>query len=194
MGGHPDCIQFIHKYIDYPHRAVFPYVIIHTCSGKQNTLMAVLALDKISRAPAQNRINPIRLARESKERITLYPNPLRGPKIRARRRLRRSKVARKKRYRDRETGEERVEIEYHDVVGMMNHKAAIHATVEAIRIQGRHPDKQAQGAGVPVSININIEWRDPDPTKVVNSGDHAEATESAGSEEDPPRVVIIGRK
>ena len=104
------------------------------------------------------------------------------------------KVARKKRYRDRETGEERVEIEYHDVVGMMNHKAAIHATVEAIRIQGRHPDKQAQGAGVPVSININIEWRDPDPTKVVNSGDHAEATESAGSEEDPPRVVIIGRK
>lgn len=104
------------------------------------------------------------------------------------------KVVRKKRYHDKATGEEREEIEYDVVVGMMDHKAAIHATVEAIRIQGKHPDQQAQGAGVPVSININTEWRDPDPTKVVNASDHMEPTEPPESEEEPPCAVIIGRK
>lgn len=126
------------------------------------------------------------------------------------------KVARKVKQRDPHTREETEAIEYADIAGMLNPAEAIKATVEAIRIQGQHPDQQGQGTGVQasidintawqgvenpdqqvrgtgmqVAIDINTEWHGADNPKVVNTGDHAEPPELEG---EPPPVVVIGRK
>lgn len=77
---------------------------------------------------------------------------------------------------------------------MRDPRAAIEATIQLLRVQGKHPDQQVQGAGVRVSININTEWQGAENPRVVNTGDHAEATEPPESKGKPSRVVIIGRK
>lgn len=41
---------------------------------------------------------------------------------------------------------------------------------------------------------INTQWQGAEDPKVVNAGDHVDATERRVSEEESPRAAIIGRK
>lgn len=102
------------------------------------------------------------------------------------------KVARKIKHKDPETGEEVEKIEYAPVMAMVSHSDAIRASEAALRAMGDHPDQRTQGAGVIVNIQIDTQWRGipgTDPIDVTGTPD-----EPPEFEEEPPRVVIIGRK
>lgn len=104
----------------------------------------------------------------------------------------RGRVARKIKRKDPETGAETEETEYADVQGMLDPGEALRAIEGAIRVQGKHPDQRAEGAGVMVNIQIDTHWRgipDAGPIDVTVTLD-----EPPESEEEPPRAVIIGRR
>lgn len=104
----------------------------------------------------------------------------------------RGRVARKVKRKDPGTGEETGEVEYADVHGMLNPGEAIRATEQAIRVQGKHPDQRAEGAGVMVNIQIATEWRGIPGTEPIDVTEAPD--EPPESEEESPRVVVIGRK
>ena len=103
-------------------------------------------------------------------------------------RVNRGRIVRKVKIRDPETGEKTERREYTDVEGMLNPAEAIRATIEALRIQGKHPDQQVQGTGMRVSINIDTQWQDDskEPIDVTQDAELDPHTTPLQSDGEPP--------
>lgn len=103
----------------------------------------------------------------------------------------RGRVVRKTKHKTK-SGKEIERVEYADVQGMLDPGEALRAIEGAIHVQGKHPDQRSQGAGVAVNIQIDTQWRGypgAEPIDVTETPD-----EPLESEEEPTRVVIIGRE
>lgn len=103
----------------------------------------------------------------------------------------RGRVARKVKRKDSNSGEEIEETEYADVEGMLDPGEALRATEQAIRVQGKHPDQRAEGAGVMVNINIDTQWRGETPIDVTETPDEPPAPPELDA---APPVVVIGKR
>lgn len=107
----------------------------------------------------------------------------------------RGRVARKVKTKDPETGEEVERVEYADVQGMLDPGEALRATEGAIRVQGKHPDQRAEGAGVMVNISIDTQWRGRqgggEPIDVTETPDEPPSAPELPAS---PSVVVIGKR
>lgn len=90
------------------------------------------------------------------------------------------------------TGKETVKHEYEPVFGMKNASEARNATESALRVQGRHPDQKATGAGMMVSINMNFRWEGDDAQPVDVTPETQE--EPPAQRPKLPPVVVIGKR
>lgn len=107
------------------------------------------------------------------------------------------RIVRKVKWKDPETGKEVLDIEYEPVMGMRDPHAAIAATIQLLRVQGKHADQKG-AAGIDVSVRINTAEPEGDEPVDVTSGKCGEETTvndggPVGPPESFPKVVYIPR-
>lgn len=92
-------------------------------------------------------------------------------------------------------GKETVKHEYEQVFGMKNPGEARQATESALRVQGRHPDQKATGAGMMVKINMNFGMPEgQQPVDVTPQDDGDQEPPAIQKRQKLPSVVVIGKR
>ncbi|MDZ7839604.1 MAG: hypothetical protein U5R46_02110 [Gammaproteobacteria bacterium] len=108
------------------------------------------------------------------------------------------RVIRKVKRKHPETGKEVVDIEYEPVMGMRDLRAAIAATNQLLRVQGKHPDQNGGAYDMNVSVCINGSRLEADaPLDVTPDNGYEVPAQSHGGGAAPakplPKVVQILR-